>query len=97
MKYKYLVLLLLLGLLSCKRYKDNGQAKRWVNTFYPGEIGSAQCQDYDTDHNGYVSCTAKVGSRLVALECPMTPDGCDCSYNTECRLAKGFAIASESE
>jgi len=77
------------------RHVGNADAIDWAKTFYPDATHiTARCQEFDTDQNGYVSCTAKVDDTLVALECPVNKD-VGCQYrNTECRLARGNAAAN---
>jgi len=87
-----MIILILVGCVSV--HEGNEDAKSFIMTFYPeAKSIMARCQTYDTDHNGYVSCTGKVDDKLIAMECPVKPiDGC--VRNTECRLAKGVATQS---
>lgn len=48
----------------------NEQARRWVNEMYPNETSHVSCQNADTDSNGYVSCTVRVGDHApMSIEC----------------------------
>jgi len=92
---KKLALVSLFLSLSCvSKHKGDGDAKSFTSTFYPeAKSVTVRCQEYDTDRNGYVSCTAKADDKMLALECPVNENlGLnDCNRNTECRLAKGAA------
>jgi hypothetical protein len=89
-------IILALFLLSCEQYEDTGQAERWAHKMFPNEPVTTMCQQYDTDNNGYVSCTLKAGDKLVALECPMPAKGCRWDANMDCRLAKA-TMATQSQ
>jgi len=85
-------IILLIILCGCVRiHEGTDDAKSFLATFYP-EAKSilVQCQTYDTDQNGYVSCTGKVDEKLIAMECPVKNPGC--VTNTECRLAKSSVV-----
>lgn len=70
-------------------HEGSSDAQAWALVFYPKATTIvAQCQQYDTNTNGYVSCTVKVDEQLIALECPSTASG-TCNDNRECRIAKG--------
>lgn len=80
-------------LASCvTKHAGDADVMEFVKTFYPkAQEVVTRCQEYDTDHNGYVTCTVKVDEQIVAVECPVNVNvGCD-YRNTECRLAKGMA------
>lgn len=85
---------LFLGLLAvgCGRHVGTADAEAWVHMFYPKATSvTATCAEFDTDQNGYVSCTVKADDMLVGLECPNNQNtGCN-SMNDECRLARGNA------
>jgi hypothetical protein len=57
-------------------------ARIWIQQMYPNEEGNVVCQNVDTDGNGYVSCSIRVGNRApMALECsPFS------SLNAGCRI-----------
>jgi hypothetical protein len=87
MSTKTLIFTLLLLFACVGEHRGSEDARAWLLTFYPAATSIiVRCQQFDTDHNSYVSCTAKVDDKLIALECP-SKDGCDCYNNTECRLA----------
>lgn len=95
--------LLLVVLLSCScasNHKGSGDAELFLRTFYPeAATVMAHCQKWDTDHNGYVSCTGKVGDKVISLECPLNDNLglTDFQHNTECRLSKGAVVSAGSE
>ena len=56
------------------------KADDWLRTLF-GEVPPYTCADYDTDGDGYISCTARVGeAELVAFECHI--------LTSQCRLQK---------
>jgi len=74
--------------MACRvDHEGSEDARAWAMIFYPKATEIvAQCQQYDTNKNGYVSCSVKVDEQLIALECPST--GSDtCNENRECRVA----------
>lgn len=97
MKTRLLFLVMMAGCVS--QHAGDDDAKYFLKTFYPkaSEV-TVQCQKYDTDRNGYVTCTAKVDDKILSLECPVNVN-VGCEYrNSECRLARGAVVsASESE
>jgi len=65
------------GLRSCLfapevRANASEEAHTWVHEMYP-EVPADQvhivCQGTDTDGNGYVTCSARVGEEHLSLEC----------------------------
>lgn len=46
-----------------------GLALEWAAKIYPGEKATSICQGTDSDGDGYVSCTVKVGQDRVPLDC----------------------------
>lgn len=60
-------------------------ANRYVSTFHPDwSSPRVSCQNYDTDQNGYVSCTIGAPSHQPELiECPALV-----SFNSECRITR---------
>lgn len=58
------------------------QARAWTNEMYPNEISHISCQNADTDDNGYVSCTIRVGDHPpMGIECSVPM-----SMNNGCRI-----------
>lgn len=56
-------------------------AERYLHRFYQGSpIQHVECEIFDVDNNGYLSCDAVVGSQQVSLECPRLA-----SCNSACR------------
>lgn len=60
-------------------------ATRYTNTFHPDwQSPRVVCQGYDTDSNGYVSCTIGAnGHQPESVECPAA-----LSFNSECRVTR---------
>ncbi|HNC57040.1 MAG TPA: hypothetical protein PLP33_16480 [Leptospiraceae bacterium] len=60
-------------------------ANRYVSTFHPDwSSPRVSCQSYDTDQNGYVSCTIGAqGRQPESIECPGIV-----SFNSECRITR---------
>lgn len=77
------------------QHAGDADAKAFVSTFYPKASDvMVRCQQYDTDRNGYVTCTAKADEKILSLECPVNVN-VGCSYrNSECRLSKGAVVSS---
>lgn len=81
------------GLAMCKPIDPNAQqsepasysaAKRFA-AMMGAKSPRFLCQPYDSDDDGYVSCTIFIQERdPVAIECPSF-----WSWNTECRMQKG--------
>lgn len=90
------IILFTLLLAACiERHEGTADARQWLTTFYPkAKEVIVQCQEYDTDRNGYASCTAKVDDKMLAIECPVKqPFGC--YYNSDCRIAKGTFVQND--
>lgn len=81
------------GLLVADGPEATNNARQFVRSTLGWEGARVTCQDYDSDGDGYVSCTAvsKVGER-EALECTGA-----WSWNDGCRLATGAGRARRSE
>ncbi len=60
-------------------------ATRYASTFHPEwQSPRVVCQGYDTDGNGYVSCTIGAsGHQPESIECPAA-----LSFNSECRVTR---------
>lgn len=60
-------------------------ANRYVSTFHPDwSSPRVSCQGYDTDQNGYVSCTIGAPNHQPeSIECPALV-----SFNSECRITR---------
>lgn len=58
------------------------EAQTWTREMYPNETSHVACQNSDTDSNGYVSCTVRVGERApMGIECAVP-----LSMNNGCRI-----------
>lgn len=73
------ILALLLALSLCSACVDEQKAKQGANsyarTMYPDcELAGASCMNYDSDGDGYVSCT-------ISLRCTEEYDGKKEKYN----------------
>lgn len=93
MKNTRFLLLLLVGCVA--QHAGDQDVKAFLKTFYPeASVVTSQCQQYDTDRNGYVTCTAKVDDKILSLECPVNVNT-GCTYrNEECRLARGAVVSA---
>jgi len=65
--------LLITGYQSCTGTSRQANALKYAHEYaaqlYPGEQATAVCQQVDTDSNGYLSCTLRVGQQVLAIEC----------------------------
>lgn len=56
------------------------QAEAWVAEIYRGRQATVVCQNSDSDHNGYITCSVRVeNDPVMSIECsaPYTfNDGC---------------------
>jgi hypothetical protein len=57
------------------------EAENWARRMFPGKQAIVDCQGYDTDANGYVSCTISVDGRVQGIECAS-----NWSLNNGCRI-----------
>lgn len=66
------------------------EAHKFLGELYPGVIFNVDCQDYDTNSDGYVSCTAVERTPPGAPR--TTPLAIECakrmSWNGGCRLQR---------
>jgi len=86
-KSTLLFILVFLAMACHADHEGSADAQAWALVFYPRATTIvAQCQQYDTNTKGYVSCTVKVDEQLIALECPSTATDA-CNKNRECRVA----------
>lgn len=75
MKYILLGTLFLVGCEKLQKPGDNARAAAhtWAQNLYPGADIRVSCADWDSDGDGYVSCTAVVNTpsfpQTFALEC----------------------------
>ncbi len=83
-----MVLAFVLGNIGCQQ--DVANMKRQANSFVIGlgyelkENSEPQCQDYDSDGDGYVSCTVAVkGGNPMAIECKS-----DYALGSGCRMQR---------
>ncbi len=69
-------------------------AMQYREAFHPEWTQVAiMCQDYDTDANGYVTCTIGAqGHRPESIECPVR-----FSFNSGCRAARNMVITPSNE
>ena len=74
--------------------KATAAAMQYREAFHPEWTNVAvMCQDYDTDSNGYVTCTIGAqGQRLESIECPIR-----FSFNSGCRAARNTFITPNNE
>ena len=74
--------------------KATAAAMQYRETFHPEWTNAAvMCQDYDTDGNGYVTCTiGSQGQRPESIECPTR-----FSFNSGCRAARNTFISPNNE
>lgn len=72
---------------GCMNSSDSATqaATRYAGTFHPEwQSPRVVCQGYDTDGNGYVSCTiGSNGHQPESIECPAV-----LSFNSECRITR---------
>jgi hypothetical protein len=83
-----LAMLLAAGAGACSRDTAEREAGEWVGRSGIAGAATTQCADFDTDGDGYVSCTVSYRDRagatqFVALECPGIT-----SLGSACRLQK---------
>ena len=72
------------GMRASGQYEQHAreQAQNWATNMYPGETAHVSCQNADTDNNGYVSCTIRIGERApMGIECSVPM-----SLNNGCRI-----------
>lgn len=79
MKFRYLVVLGILGFGSmgvdgCTNTRSMAEieadAKRFGSTMGPDQVLGTSCVDYDSDRDGYVSCTVfRQAKDPLAIEC----------------------------
>ncbi len=77
-------LFLHVGMRVTGEYSEHAkqQAMSWSQNMYPNEISHISCQNADTDSNGYISCTIRIGERPpMAIECSVPM-----SLNEGCRI-----------
>lgn len=57
--------------LTAELRRSNAEdlALEWAEAMYPKQTAGAICQGLDTDNDGYVSCTVKVGETRIPLDC----------------------------
>ena len=63
----------------------SGDAREWA-TEMGYVVQGVRCMDYDTDGDGYISCSVKTSESLLAIECAK-----GFSMNNGCRVATGKA------
>lgn len=71
-----------MGLTGASRAHVENEARNWASSMYPNETSQVICQNIDSDNNGYISCTIRIGAQNpMGIECaaPM-------SINSGCRI-----------
>lgn len=90
---------------ACSYINGKGDAEEsaaaWVRDNLPGAtFSNHECQDRDTDDNGYVSCTVSVrwendpGIEIIPIECSVNRAGNGCG-NKGCRPLATFRTHSK--
>lgn len=71
------------------------EAREWATTMYPNEhIVTVVCQGQDTNSDGYVSCTVRIGTNdPMPIECASYVL---LNYNNGCRAARIFPLVNNS-
>lgn len=74
---------------ACSGAAAPEEARRFLATLYPGRTFNTTCQQYDSDNDGYVSCTAVERVAVVrmegdALPPPAEPLALECSATLSC-------------
>jgi hypothetical protein len=90
--FSVFVLLFSYSFMDCKMQSQGvyerharEQAVIWTNEMYPNAESHIVCQNQDTDTNGYISCTVRVGNNEpIPIEC--ANPGVFYTYNRGCRV-----------
>ena len=85
------ILPMVLFMAACTGGSAPQEANRFLHNLYPGQTFHVTCQDFDSDGDGYVSCTAvqSVAEGATSMPTPL-PLECssDFSWSSGCRIQR---------
>lgn len=73
------------SLFSCTAGEAEDSANSFANRHFENHKG-VECMSYDTDDDGYVSCSVFMADKIIPIECATNHYGCG---NSGCRGATG--------
>ena len=69
--------------VGCSGRSEN-HAKEWMAKMGWDDVDAIDCMSFDSDNDGYVSCTARRGDKLIGIDCAAF-----FSLQSGCRMQKG--------